>query len=43
MKGSEVAAEVDVQPGTVWATLHQSAANLRRCLGRLGIDRGALQ
>jgi RNA polymerase sigma-70 factor (ECF subfamily) len=43
MKGSEVAAEVDVQIGTVWATLHQSTANLRSCLSRFGIDRGALQ
>jgi RNA polymerase sigma-70 factor (ECF subfamily) len=43
MKGAEVALEANVREGTVWATLSQTAANLRKCLGRQGIDRGALQ
>lgn len=43
MKGSEIAAEMNTREGTVWATLNQTAANLRRCLDRHGIDRGAIQ
>jgi RNA polymerase sigma-70 factor (ECF subfamily) len=42
MKGAEVALEASVQTGTVWATLSQTAANLRKCLARQGIDREAL-
>ena len=42
MKGAEIAAEMNAREGTVWATLHQAAANLRECLNRQGIDRGAL-
>ena len=42
MKGAEIAAEVNAREGTVWATLHQAAANLRECLSRHGIDRGTL-
>jgi RNA polymerase sigma-70 factor (ECF subfamily) len=39
MKGAEIAAEMAMAEGTVWATLHQAAANLRECLERRGIDR----
>jgi RNA polymerase sigma-70 factor (ECF subfamily) len=42
MKGAEVAIEANVREGTVSATLSQTAANLRKCLGRQGIDREAL-
>jgi RNA polymerase sigma factor (sigma-70 family) len=42
MKGAEIAAEMNAREGTVWATLNQAAANLRQCLNRHGIDRGAL-
>jgi RNA polymerase sigma-70 factor (ECF subfamily) len=37
LKGAEIAAEMRLREGTVWATLNQSAANLRRCLDRHGI------
>lgn len=43
MKGAEVALEANVREGTVWATLHQAAASLRRCLAQHGIERGVLQ
>ena len=42
MKGAEVAIEANVREGTVWATLHQAAASLRRCLAQHGIEREAL-
>lgn len=42
MKGAEIAAEMSTREGTIWATLSQTAANLRRCLAGHGIDRGAL-
>ena len=42
MKGAEVAAEVNVREGTVWATLDQTRNNLRRCLEQYGIGREAL-
>jgi RNA polymerase sigma factor (sigma-70 family) len=42
MKGAEIAAEMNVREGTVWATLNQVAENLRRCLNRHGIDGEAL-
>ena len=42
MKGAEIAAEMNTKDGTVWATLHQAATNLRLCLSRHGIDRGVL-
>jgi RNA polymerase sigma-70 factor (ECF subfamily) len=43
MKGREVALEANVEEGTVWATLNQSARNLIECLAQRGIDRGVLQ
>lgn len=43
MKGREVALEANVEEGTVWATLSQSARNLIECLAQRGIDRGVLQ
>jgi RNA polymerase sigma-70 factor (ECF subfamily) len=43
MKGREVALEANVEEGTVWATLSQSASNLIECLAQRGIDRGVLQ
>lgn len=42
MKGAEIANEMNAREGTVWATLHQAASNLRRCLDRHGIGPGAL-
>ena len=42
MKGAEIAADVGVREGTVWATLSQATANLRRCLEGHGIGREAL-
>lgn len=42
MKGAEIAADVGVREGTVWATLSQATANLRRCLEGHGIGREAV-
>lgn len=41
-KTREVAAEMHTAEGTVSATLHAAATNLRNCLTRGGIDRGWL-
>jgi RNA polymerase sigma-70 factor (ECF subfamily) len=42
MKGTEVALEANVETGTVWATLSQTAEKLRKCLGSQGIGPEAL-
>ena len=42
MKGAEIAAEMNIKEGTVWATLNQATANLRGCLDRHGIDHRVL-
>lgn len=39
MKGADIAAEVGAKEGTVWATLHQTASKLRRCLEEQGVER----
>jgi RNA polymerase sigma-70 factor (ECF subfamily) len=39
MKGADIAAELGAKEGTVWATLHQTATKLRRCLEEQGVER----
>ena len=41
-KGAELASEMKTREGTIWATLSQAAANLRRCLARHGFERESL-